>query len=112
MSKDLTRRIEKLERKAGVGGLETKLRAVVHWWGGDEEAHLRALRGHERELGQALGEGHTITWTGLQLLRDLLDPSRHASLETPPRRAPAEPGPKSNPRCGELPFSSPQEGHL
>src|ERR1035441_7694293 len=87
------------------------MRAVVRWWGGDEEAHLRALRGYERKLGQALREGHTITWTGLQLLRDLLDPSRHASAETPPKCASAERGLKSNPRNGEL-LNRPQEGHL
>ena len=111
MSKDLKRRIERLERQVGVSELETKLRALVHWWGGDEEAHLRALRGYERELGEALGEGHTITWTGLQLLRDLLDPSRRASPETPPNDASAEPELKSNPATGELP-GSPKEGHL
>ncbi|MFZ0937772.1 MAG: hypothetical protein WB579_16030 [Bryobacteraceae bacterium] len=112
MSKDLRRRIEKLERPVGVAGLETKLRAVVRWWGGDEEAHLRALRGYERELGQALGEGHTITWEGLQLLGDLLDPSRHASPTAGRKGAPAEPGLKSNPRPGEEPFKGSKEGHV
>jgi hypothetical protein len=96
MSKDLKRRIEKLERQVGVSGFETKLRAVVRWWGGNEEAYLRAARGHERKLEPALGEDGAITWEGYLLLHNLLHPSRHSS---PARRpgAPAEPGLQSPP---------------
>lgn len=81
MSKDLKRRIEKLERQVGVAGLETKLRALARRLGGNEEAYLLAVRGYERQLGQALGEDGTITWEGFLLLRDLVPPSRHASPE-------------------------------
>jgi hypothetical protein len=102
MSKDLKRRIEKLERQVGVSGFETKLRAVVRRWGGNEEAYLRAARGHERKLGPALGEDGSITWEGFQLLRDLLHPSRHASRAAGRKGAPAEPGLKS-PLAGSEP---------
>ena len=71
MSKDLSRRIEKLERKVGVDGFETKLRALVRRLGGNQKAYLRAARGYERELGRALGEDGCITWEGFLLLHDL-----------------------------------------
>jgi hypothetical protein len=87
MSKDLKRRIEKLERQVGVSEFETKLRAVVRQWGGNEEAYLRAARGQERKLGPELGEDGTITWEGYLLLQDLLHPSRRAS----PQAALADP---------------------
>jgi hypothetical protein len=62
MSKDLMRRIEKLERPLGGAACETKLRRLVRRWGGNEQAYLRAVRGPERELGPALGEDGTIPW--------------------------------------------------
>jgi|SRR5271157_3312403 len=101
MSKDLKRRIEKLERQIGVSGFETKLRALVRWWGGNEEAYLRAARGYARELGPALGEDGTITWEGFLLLRDLLHPSRHASPQAGRKGAVAEPGLQSPPAGSE-----------
>ena len=97
MSKDLKRRIEKLERQVGVSGFETKLRALVRWWGGNEEAYLRAARGYARELGPALGEDGTITWEGFLLLRNLLHPSRHAAPQAGRKGAAAEPELQSPP---------------
>jgi hypothetical protein len=82
MNKDLTRRIEKLERQLGVAECETKLRGLVRRLGGNEhneQAYLRAVRGHERELGPALGEDGSITWEGFLRLRQLLPPSSPAS---------------------------------
>ena len=84
MSKDLKRRIERLERQVGVSEFETKLRAVVRPWGGNQEAYLRAARGHEQKLGPALGEDGTITWEGYLLLQDLLHPSRQARRQAGP----------------------------
>ena len=40
--------------------------------GGDAEASLRSLMGHEQELGPALGEDGTITWEGFLLVRQIL----------------------------------------
>jgi len=97
MSKDLKRRIEKLEQQGGVSGFETKLRSLARWLGGNEEAYLRAARGYEQKLGPALGEDGTITWEGFLLLRDLLHPSLHDSRQTRRKGAAAEPGLQSPP---------------
>ena len=87
MRKDLMRRIEKLEGRIGASEFETKLRAVVRQWGGNEEAYLRAARGREQTLGPELGKDGTITWEGYLRLQELLHPSRQA-----PRQAgPADP---------------------
>jgi hypothetical protein len=93
MSKDLMRRIEKLERQRGVSEFETKLRRLVRRLGGNEpteQAYLRAVRGHERELGPALGEDGTITWPGFLLLRQLLpspaSPEKSGEPRPQPRR--------------------------
>ena len=86
MNKALKQRIEKLERQFGIAGFETKLRALARGLGGNEEAYLRAARGHQRQLGQALGEDGTITWEGLLLLIDLLE-SSHPSSPTPAKAA-------------------------
>jgi len=73
MTKDLKRRIEKLERKDGTFEFETKLRLLCRrvWWS-DEESALQAAKGHERELGRELGDDGMITWTGFQLFAKLL----------------------------------------
>ena len=92
MNEELKRRIEKRERQ-GVVGFQTKLRALVRRLGGNEEVYLQAVRGYERELGQALGEDGTITWEGFLLLRELLHPARHhASPEARRKGAVAEQG--------------------
>ena len=72
MRKDLQRRLGRLERQLGLADFETKLRSFARKWGEDEEAYLRAVRGHERELGPELGEDGTITWGGFLLLRQML----------------------------------------
>src|ERR1017187_241627 len=103
MRKDLNRRIEKLERQVGVSEFETKLRAVLRQWAGNEEAYLRAARGSERKLGPALGENGAITWEGYLLLCHLLHSSGHGcSHPTPGEKvAAAEPGLKSPPAGSE-----------
>jgi len=78
MNEKLKRRIEKLDRQ-GVGGFETKLRALARRMGGNEEVYLQAVKGHERELRKELGEEGGITWEGFVRLRDLVNLSGHAS---------------------------------
>jgi hypothetical protein len=73
MTKDLKRRIEKLERKNGTFEFETKLRLLcrrVFWR--DEEFALQAVKGHERVLGREIGDDGMVTWGGFQLFAKLL----------------------------------------
>ena len=83
MTKDLMRRLERLEKLERLGGpaWQTRLRAFARDLHLDEEAFLAAVQGHEQQLAEALGEGGQITWEGLQLFYDLWQPAGHGSPE-------------------------------
>jgi len=82
MTKNLMRRLERLERLPHLGrsAWQVRLRAFARHLRLDEDAFLAAVRGHERQLVLAMGEdGVQITWEGFQLFYDLWQ--RHGTPE-------------------------------
>ena len=78
------RRIRKLEQSS-TSAFQTKLNALAHGLGEDQEECLRAVKGHARELDRHIGLDRTITWEGLLLLDGLL-----RRLRGQPARPPGE----------------------
>jgi hypothetical protein len=72
MTKNLRRRIEKLERIFRPV-LETKLRAYARMHRYSEEKFLRAVKGHERELTEGMGSEGSYTWATFELVYPLLE---------------------------------------
>lgn len=83
MTKNLMRRLERLERVQRIGppAWHTKLRLCARWLRVDEEELLGMVKGHERQLDHALADDGGITWEGFLLLYGLREQARHGSPE-------------------------------
>jgi hypothetical protein len=73
MTRNLWRRIEKLERNSGgAAAWQVKLRVLARRFGCEEEAFFEAIRGYERRLAAAIDNDGAITWEDFLLVRNLL----------------------------------------